>query len=64
MHRVIHDLWTLLREMISYVFATRRVQISTCPILESVVVMVVWNLEWQVRIIENKWNKIINKHNT
>jgi hypothetical protein len=39
MHRVIHDLWTLLREMISYVFANRGVQINMCPILESVGVM-------------------------
>jgi len=41
MHRVIHDLWALLREMISYVFAARKVQISMCPILEIVEVMAV-----------------------
>jgi hypothetical protein len=27
-------------------------------------VSAVWNLEQKVRIVENKWNKVINKYNT
>jgi hypothetical protein len=45
MHRVIYDLWDLLREMNSYGFATRKVQINMRQILQIVGVMAVWNLE-------------------
>jgi len=35
-----------------------------CPILDGYGVMTTRNLEWKVMIIDNKWNKIINQHNT
>jgi len=31
-----------------------------CPILDGYGVMAAWNLQYRVKIIENKWNKIIN----
>jgi len=33
-HRLFHDLWTLLQEVISYVFVTKKVHINMCPILD------------------------------
>ena len=33
LYRVIHDLWTLLQEVISYVFVIKKVHINMCPIL-------------------------------
>jgi len=35
-----------------------------CPIFDSYGVKTAWNLEEKVTIIDNKWNKIINQHNT
>jgi len=31
-YRVFHDLWTLLQEVISYVFVIKKVHINMCPI--------------------------------
>jgi hypothetical protein len=33
-YRVIHALWTLIREMISYIFVIKTVYIIICPILD------------------------------
>jgi hypothetical protein len=33
-YRVFHDLWTLLQEVISYVFVIKKVHINMCPILD------------------------------
>jgi len=38
-HRVFHDLWTLLQEVISYVFVIKKVHINMCPILDGYGVM-------------------------
>ena len=35
-----------------------------CPISDGNGVMAACNLEDRVRVIENKWNEIINRHNT
>jgi len=64
-HTPLHedDLRTLLKEMISYVFVSSKfIRINMCPILEVYGVLAAWNLEERVRIIENKWEKILNKH--
>ena len=63
MYRVIHDLWTLLQEMISWVFVIKKVHINMWPILGGYGIMAAWILEQKWRIIENKWNKIMNNHN-
>jgi len=34
LHRMIHDLWTLLQEMISYDFVIKKVNIDICPSLD------------------------------
>ena len=33
LYRVIHDLWTLLQEVISWVFVIKKIHINICPIL-------------------------------
>jgi len=33
-YRVFHDFWTLLQEVISYVFVIKNVHINMCPILD------------------------------
>jgi hypothetical protein len=38
-YRVIPDLWTLMREMISYIFVIKIVHINICPILDCYGVM-------------------------
>jgi len=38
-YRVFHDLWTLLQEVISYVFVIKKVHINMCPILDGYGVM-------------------------
>jgi len=38
-YRVFQDLWTLLQEVISYVFVIKKVHINMCPILDSYGVM-------------------------
>jgi len=38
-YRVFHDLWTLLQEVISYVFVTKKVHTNMCPILDGYGVM-------------------------
>jgi len=40
-YRVFHDLWILLQEVISYVFAIKKVHINMCPILDGYGVMTV-----------------------
>jgi len=42
----------------------KEVRINICPILKVYGFMAVGNLEDRVRIIQNKRNKTINKHNT
>ena len=59
-----HYLWTLLQEVISYVFVIKKAHINICPILDGYGFMTAWNFEEEVRIIDNKRNKIINQHNT
>ena len=39
LYRVFHDLWTLLREMISQVFVIKKFHINVCPILDGYGVM-------------------------
>jgi len=63
-YRVIHDLWTLLQEMISWVFVIKNVHKNMFAILDGYRVMAAWDLELNVKISENKCNKITNKHNT
>ena len=38
-YRVFHDLWTLLQEVISYIFVIKKVHINMCPILDGYRVM-------------------------
>jgi len=38
-YRVFHDLWTLLQQVISYVFVIKKVHLNMCPILEGYGVM-------------------------
>jgi len=38
-YRVFHDLWTLLHEVISYVFVIKTGHINMCPILDGYGVM-------------------------
>jgi len=38
-YRVFHDLWTLLQEVISWVFVIKKVHINMCPILDRYGVM-------------------------
>ena len=59
-----HDLWTLLQEVISYIFVIKKVHINMYPILDGYGVITAWNLEHKVTIIDNKRNKTINQHNT
>ena len=63
-YRAFHDLKALLREVTSEVFVIKKVHINMCPILDGYGVMTAWNLEEKVTIIDNKWNKIVNQHNT
>ena len=42
----------------------QKVHINMCPILDGYGVMTAWNLEYKVKIIDNKQNKILNQHNT
>ena len=44
-YRMFHDLWTLLQEVISWVFVIKKVHINMCPILDGYGVMTAWNLE-------------------
>ena len=44
-YRVIHDLWTLMREMISYIFVIKIVLTNIRPILDGYEGMAAWNLE-------------------
>ena len=63
-YRVIHDLWTLLQEMIFSVFVIRKVHINKCRCLCGYGVKAAWNREYRVRLVGNDWNKIIHKHIT
>ena len=38
-HRVFHDLWTLLQEVIPLFFVMKKVHINMCPILDGYGVM-------------------------
>jgi len=38
-YRMFHDLWTLLQEVIYYVFVIKKVHINMCPILDGYGVM-------------------------
>ena len=38
-YRVFHDLWTLLQEVISWVFVIKKVHTNMCPIMDGYRVM-------------------------
>jgi hypothetical protein len=37
---------------------------NVCQILEFYGRMAAWNLDYRVKIIENKWDKVINEHSS
>jgi hypothetical protein len=49
-HRVFHDLWTLLQEVISKVFVIKKVHINMCPILDGYGVMDIFNSRTRPRV--------------
>ena len=52
-YRVIHDLWTLLPGMISWVFVIKNVHVNVCLILDGYWVTAARNLELNVKITES-----------
>jgi len=45
-----HELWTLLQEVISYVFVIKKVHINMCPLLDGYGVMVIFNSRTRPRV--------------
>jgi len=47
---VFHDLWTLLQEVISWVFVIKKVHVNLCPILDGNGVMGIFNSRTRPRV--------------